>query len=91
MSTLNGREVYLELEEVGEATWLTFTRPSCGPMSFFWTGPFSPMRGRARTLIISATYGFVRCAWATPQGKYASLFQEAQEKAKADGRGLWRP
>lgn len=31
------------------------------------------------------------CAWATGEGRYAPLLLKAQEEAKTDGIGVWRP
>uniref|UniRef100_A0A7C5REN2 TNase-like domain-containing protein n=1 Tax=Thermus caliditerrae TaxID=1330700 RepID=A0A7C5REN2_9DEIN len=31
------------------------------------------------------------CAWAAPTGRYAGLLREAEEAARREGRGIWRP
>lgn len=92
VSTLNGREVYLELEEVGGNYLAYLYTPQLRSHELLLDRPLFSYVGQSPYLD-NLGYIWVRqgCAWATPQGKYASLFQEAQEKAKADGRGLWRP
>ncbi len=80
---LRKQEVYLELEEVGGNYLAYLYTPQLRSHEFLLDRPLFSYAGQSPYLD-NLGYIWVRqgCAWATP-------FQEAQEKAKADGRGLW--
>lgn len=94
-----GEEVYLELEPVEGQGFLAhlFVRRResqeylLDRPVFVYQG-LSPDHGRSPYLDhLGLLWVRIGCAWAAPTGRYAALLREAEEAARREGRGIWRP
>lgn len=90
VSSIRGKEVYIELEETGQGPLAYLFLPKLDSLELALERQLFVYGG---TLLDNPPYIWTLqgCAWAVPQGKYASLWQAAEEYARKQQWRLFRP